>query len=247
MKLLTSTLILVSICLGLSKNTSAQIPGYAGKRIGLSYNLNVGLVGVIFKSTNLFKVSAKPKHTFQADLVIGRKWSFSPYFSYTRINRGTKSIAGIEQIDRVNTVFSSREYFSQIKTLDLNVLQFGAAFKYFVNGTIAPLGKYVRFSMGSSKIINNSPEYTAECFLCNSIEGNIRTFKNSESQNIITAGIGIGKTTIIKKSVFLDFGADLHYGLSRQALSSTTFDIIVRRYWNASELFYFHIGIGIFL
>jgi hypothetical protein len=192
-------LIFSILCIGLIGSSYAQVPGYMGKKFLASYNLNLGFGDPLFASA----WGIYPRHCLSADYVISRQTMIGLSYDYLSAKVKGDNSNG----DDGSGVWENLTHFSN-HNIGINFTVFPRR-----NGTVAPLGRYIKFKAYYGVYHVSRDIYVDyEDLLNNEYR---KLYNNTAVYKSWGFGLGYGSIRMIGKKVTLDLGGEVNVALKQ--------------------------------
>jgi len=244
MKKLNYTIFILLTFIFLAES-KGQIAGYMGKRFTVEY-ANYFSPAISPTAFTYDPPGLNSVHCLNLDYVIKPRTNFCISGQYMR--------TGIVVQDHNNRIYPQVNYIgSKDKGLNLQSINVGMGFKFFRRGSIAPLGKYVKFELliFIETLTLDSKEFTQ----VDGTTNNINPYRGETIFNFHNAALTftLGKQRVFFNKLVFDYGlragvapafilnnmfVDYHRTLESQFRSDTQLRILGEQFLNI------HIGIG---
>lgn len=238
----------------------AQVPGYMGKRFSLGYSNNFFIAGLGPTATQYTGINTV--HSFNAEYSIKNRTNFCLSFQVSK----TGMAMDREFYQYMSGSNYSVSYYykpSPDVPMLLQTKSLGIGFKFFAQGTLAPLGKYRKLEL---LLMFTHLTYPDNSFSVSQYDGYTtqtgRTSLGSGDYNFKTFAINytIGRQRVLLNCLVLDYG--VQFGLMPAGLyaytdgdevfsetsSSKSYEEIFKQEKNKrlfrAQMFNFHIGLG---
>ncbi|MFO8087604.1 MAG: hypothetical protein R6T91_07355 [Bacteroidales bacterium] len=188
----------------------AQVSGSNGNRMIASFGLTPDVLGWVFPD-NSYTTGTK----LEFDYVVFRSSSFGLLVDIDKLDQAYENVL----LDVYDDDFQYGAKSSD-KSFQIKPVLFELHYKHYPNGQIAPMGSYVKYSVGVLSVGHD--------FLLSDYQSTLYPIDNDPVEDVEIPlesryssaffGIGFGESYPVYENLYLDIGADIRVFLSKNSL-----------------------------